>query len=111
MKNNEKMNSGQEFILDEKIRQVAYEKRITLKKVAEIMGMTTQNLIRVMKVNSIQSKSLEKLCIELDVPISYFTNEHDNQYTTSLAKNTHDELERELSELKKKIEAIKILVS
>ena len=57
------------------IKKIAEEKRITLKSLADKIGMTTANLHKCVKGNRIEAGDLEMIAKVLGVPVSYFFDE------------------------------------
>lgn len=69
--------------------QVAIEKFSTIpkKKVAEILGTTEQNLYRLFKRDSIESKYLEGICKITGLTINFFFNDYDFENIIDQNKN------------------------
>lgn len=60
----------------QKIKKLCEEKRIEIKALAGMTGMTEQNLHRCIRINKIQAADLEKIAIALGVDIGiFFDNE------------------------------------
>ena len=76
-----------------RIKKIAEEKRITLKSIADEIGMTTANLHKCVKGNRIEAGNLEMIAKLLDVPISCFFDE---------AESVHSAKENELLEIQRK---------
>ena len=58
-----------------RIKKVAEEKKITLKSIADEIGMTTANLHKCVKANRIEAGDLEMIAKVLSVPITCFFDE------------------------------------
>ena len=58
-----------------RIKKVAEEKKITLKSIADEIGMTTANLHKCVKGNRIEAGDLEMIAKVLGVSITYFFDE------------------------------------
>ena len=80
-----------------RIKKLAEEKKITIKRIADDIGMTAQNLHKCIRGNRIEAGDLEMIAKVLDVPITCFFDEDDH---VPSAKN------RELIELQRKYIAI-----
>jgi len=59
-----------------KIKHIIKKSDFSVKHVAKKIGMTHQNLYRLLKKESIESKHLERIAKLLDVPVGYFFNEN-----------------------------------
>ena len=55
-----------------KIKEIARAKRISIKNLAENVGITEQGLQKLIRDNSTKVETLEKIAHELEVPIGYF---------------------------------------
>ncbi|RXT05820.1 cupin domain-containing protein [Ammoniphilus sp. CFH 90114] len=69
------MSSGSEVLLhiSERIREIRTEKRITLKEMSEITGLSISFLSQVERgTSSLAITSLEKIALALDIPMSKF---------------------------------------
>ena len=58
-----------------KIKDLCEHKEGGIKRLAEDIGMSEQNLHRCINLNKMQAGDLEKVAITLSVPISYFFDE------------------------------------
>ncbi|MDR2037244.1 MAG: hypothetical protein LBQ60_04905 [Bacteroidales bacterium] len=60
----------------EEIREIAKKKDKTIKRIAQEIGMTEQNLHRCIRINSMKSKHLNKVAEFLEVPITVFLSDN-----------------------------------
>ena len=58
-----------------KIRDLCERKEGGIKRLAEDIGMSEQNLHRCINLNKMQAGDLEKVAITLNVPVGYFFDE------------------------------------
>lgn len=58
-----------------KIKSLAETKGVTIRKLAQEIGMSEQNLHKCFKRNSIETKHLEKIAQVLNVSVGYFFDE------------------------------------
>ena len=63
----------------DKIKQIAEKKGISIRKLAEVIEKTEQGLHSAIRNNTLKSIDLEKIAQILEVPISYFFEEGENQ--------------------------------
>ncbi len=63
--------------LEEKIKKILSDKKLSQEKLANKIGMSKANLYNCFKRNSIETKNLEKIAEVLEVPVSYFFDEND----------------------------------
>lgn len=96
-----------------KIRVLARQKEISLKKLSEELGITEQGLSKIIKNNSTSSDTIEKLCDYFKVPASFFFeniekthNYNIEKYVDILEENRQlrikiEKIETELFEIKK----------
>lgn len=106
----------------EKIKILSEKKKITLTDLSSKINMSYQNLNRCIRENKMQAQDLEKICNILDVPISYFfeqcedetqkvaikhnaINGNNNQIQIKLTEQSH-----EIEKLKKEIEYLKEII-
>ncbi len=57
------------------IKKFSEEKGVSIRKIAESIGMSEQNLHRCIRVNQIQAHQLEQIAHLLDVPVICFFDE------------------------------------
>ena len=57
------------------IKKFSEEKGVSIRKLAESIGMSEQNLHRCIRVNQIQAHQLEQIAYLLDVPVVCFFDE------------------------------------
>jgi len=101
------MKKNRNFIrnkIGEKIRYYRNFRGVTLKKLAEELNITSQQLQKYEKgMNRITTERLEEISLILDIPVSYFFND------LKLPKNSHNDTEiRKLIFNFKKISSRKI---
>jgi len=58
-----------------KIKEIALEKNISLKDIANYVGITQTGLSKIMRENSTKTTTLEKIALKLKVPVSVFFEE------------------------------------
>lgn len=56
------------------VKEVAEKKNVSIRKLADLIEMSEQNLHRCIRINQIQAHLLEKIANILDTPIEYFFN-------------------------------------
>lgn len=71
-------NEVQESRFEDKCRYIAKHFDTTQKELAAIMGMSPQNLNRLFKMNSIETKYLYKVANHFKIPVTYFFSESDS---------------------------------
>ena len=76
-----------------RIKKIAEEKKITLKSIADEIGMTTANLHKCVKGNRIEAGDLEMIAKVLGVPITCFFDE---------VEPVHNAKDSEIIELQRK---------
>lgn len=95
-----------------KIAELYKSKGITLKFLAQKVGMTSTGLIHAMKTDKIKLENLEKIAAALEVPITYF---YDDQNKNTPIKMEHNgngniinfEQQKSNTELQKEIDALR----
>lgn len=72
--------------------KVLVEKKMTIPKLAEDIGMSKQNLYLTIKKNDMSISTLEKICKVLDVPVSTFFVDNSSVLVPAIIKNANDNL-------------------
>lgn len=96
--------------LEEKFRKLAKKINVSHKELADTMEMTPQNLNRIFRANSIETKYLNKLCAKYKVPHAYFFSPTDSLVQDADVSRMQ-ELESKVDRLQKKIETIRYILS
>lgn len=108
-----------------KIKKLAEDKHISIKKIADHINMSEQNIYRCFNKNEIKAGDLEKIAQLLEVSISYFFDESTEPKQVAQSKTGHavvnhkgnvsindkntnfDDCKKEVEALKKEIEYLK----
>lgn len=72
--------------------KILLERRLTVPKLAEKIGMSKQNLYPMIKNNDMHVSTLEKICDVLDVPITYFFTDSSPILVPEIIKSTSENL-------------------
>ena len=75
----------------DKIKNAAYERNITMKALAEAVGLSYNGLSLSFKNDTLKVKDLEKIAKVLDLPISYFFN--DSGFLSELSEANKQKLQ------------------
>ncbi len=79
-----------------KIRDLCKKESISIRSLAQHIGMSEQNFHRCIKINKIEAGALFTIAQFFNVPIGYFFNENIDTDTVRGIKSTDDELKKEI---------------
>ncbi|MCF8374404.1 MAG: helix-turn-helix transcriptional regulator [Bacteroidales bacterium] len=96
--------------LEEKFRKLAKKINISHKEMADAMEMTPQNLNRIFRANSIETKYLNKLCSKYKVPHAYFFSPTDSLVQDADVSRMQ-ELETKVENLQRKLDTIRYILT
>lgn len=86
-----------------KIRDLCKKESISIRSLAQHIGMSEQNFHRCIKTNKIEASILFTIAQFFNVPISYFFHEDTDTSTLKNTKSTNHEPKKEIELLKELI--------